>query len=199
MGSTASYFEERVPEAWNRRLREQVGRGAEGADLLGKMRAADFALEICVGADERYHLRVENGAMRAAPAADPKPLVTLALGAAECVRLEEAIGASPMSLLGGVGGNPDFVLTPARLDALHEVEGTMRIEVTGARPWGVILHFGAPPLPEPTTTVAIGEEAFAQLVGGALDLQGAFMTGKLTLGGNVEVPMKMAMAIMTPE
>ena len=199
MGSTASYFEKRVPEAWNRRLQTQVARGSDGAELLGKMRAADFALEVCVGTGERYHLRVENGSMRAAPGADPKPLVTLALSEAECVRLEETIGASPMSLLGGVAGNPDFVLTPARLEALHEVEGTMRIEVAGERPWGVILHFGAPPVPEATTTVAIGEEAFAQLIGGALDLQGAFMTGKLTLGGNVEVPMKLAMAIMTPE
>jgi len=199
VSSTASYFEERVPEAWNRRLQAQVERGSEGADLLGKMRAADFALEVCVGAEERHHLRVENGSMRAVTASDPKPLVTLALGEAECARLEEAIGASPMSLLGGVAGNPDFVLTPARLEALREVEGTMRIEVSGERPWGVILHFGPPPVPDATTTVAIGEEAFTQLIGGALDLQGAFMTGKLTLGGNVEVPMKMAMAIMTPE
>jgi len=199
MSSTASYFEERVPAAWNRRLQEQVERGAAGADLLGKMRAADFALEVCVGADERHHLRVANGTMRPVTASDPKPLITLALGEAECARLEEAIGASPMSLLGGVAGNPDFVLTPARLQALREVEGTMRIEVTGARPWGVVLHFGAPPIPAVTTTVAIGDEAFGQLLGGALDLQGAFMGGKLVLDGNVEVPMKMAMAIMTPE
>src|SRR5215510_3287054 len=199
MGSTASYFEKRVPEAWNRRLQEQGARGAQGADLYAKMRAADFALEICVANGERYHLQVEDGAMRAAPNANPAPIVTLALSEAECEKLEAAIGPSPMSLLGGVAGNPDFVLTPARLEALREVEGTMRIEVTGERPWGVVLHFGAPPVPEPTTTVAIGDEAFAQLLGGALDLQGAFMTGKLTLGGNVEVPMKMAMAIMTPE
>ena len=46
MASAASYFEKRVPEAWNRRLQEQAARGAEGAELLAKMRAADFALEI---------------------------------------------------------------------------------------------------------------------------------------------------------
>ena len=103
-----------------------------------------------------------------------------------------------MALLGGVGGNPDFALTPARVAALREIEGTMRIEVTGAQPWGVVLHFGAPPIPEVTTTVSIADAEFAQLLSGALDLQGAFMTGKLQLGGNVEVPMKMAMAIMTP-
>jgi putative sterol carrier protein len=199
MASAASYFEKRVPEAWNQRLESQVARGAEGAALLAKMRAADFALEIAIDGGERFHLRVESGAMSAAPSADPKPVVTLGLSPDDCRRLEESVGASPMSLLGGVAGNPDFVLTPARLDALREIEGTMRIEVTGERPWGVVLHFGGPPIPAPTTTVAIGEEAFAELIGGSLDLQGAFMTGKLNLGGNVEVPMKMAMAIMTPE
>jgi len=173
MASSAGYFERRVPEAWNRRLAQQSARGSDGAELLAKMRAA--------------------------PAADPKPLVTLGLSQADCLRLESSVGASPMSLLGGVAGNPDFVLTPARLDALREIQGTMRIEVTGPSPWGVVLHFGPPPIPEVTTTVAIAAEPFAQLLAGELDLQGAFMSGKLNLGGNVEVPMKMAMAIMTPE
>jgi len=199
MASSASYFEQRVPEAWNRRLAEQSARGPDGADLLAKMRAADFALEVALDEGERFHLRVEKGAMRVGPAPDPKPLVTLGLSQADCLRLESSVGASPMSLLGGVAGNPDFVLTPARLEALREIQGTMRIEVTGPSPWGVVLHFGPPPIPEVTTTVAIADEPFAQLLAGELDLQGAFMSGKLNLGGNVEVPMKMAMAIMTPE
>ena len=199
MASSASYFEQRVPEAWNRRLAEQSARGPDGADLLAKMRAADFALEVALDEGERFHLRVEKGEMRVGPAPDPKPLVTLGLSRADCLRLESSVGASPMSLLGGVAGSPDFVLTPARLEALREIQGTMRIEVTGPSPWGVVLHFGRPPIPEVTTTVAIADEPFAQLLAGELDLQGAFMSGKLNLGGNVEVPMKMAMAIMTPE
>jgi len=199
MAGAASYFEKRVPEAWNQRLAEQVARGEDGAELLAKMRAADFALEVEVASGGRFHLVVENGAMRAAAGASAAPLLTLSLGDSDCARLEQSVGPSPMKLLGGVGGNADFVVTPARLAALREIEGTMRLEVTGAAPWGVVLHFGARPVPEPTTTVAIGEAEFAQLVSGALDLQGAFMTGKLQLGGNVEVPMKMAMAIMTPD
>jgi putative sterol carrier protein len=176
-----------------------VARGAAGADLLAKMRAADFALEVALDEGDHYHLRVDGGTMRAASATDPKPLVTLGLSRGDCELLEATVGASPMSLLGGVAGNPDFVLTPARLDALRAIEGTMRIEVTGQRPWGVVLHFGGPPIPAVTTKVAIADETFAQLLAGALDLQGAFMGGKLLLDGNVEVPMKMAMAIMTPE
>ncbi|HTO70948.1 MAG TPA: SCP2 sterol-binding domain-containing protein [Myxococcota bacterium] len=199
MGSTASYFEKRVPEAWNERLAEQEARGPEGAELLAKMRAADFALEVEIAEGDRFHLRVSGGSMRAATTVDPKPVVTLGLSEADCTRLEQSVGASPMSLLGGVAGNADFVLTPARLDLLREIQGTMRLEVQGEAPWGVVLHFGAPPIPAATTTVAIGDETFAQLLAGELDLQGAFMSGKLDLGGNVEVPMKMAMAIMSPE
>ena len=199
MASAAEYFEKRVPQAWNERLAAQAARGADGAELLAKMRATDLALEVEVGPSSRFHLLVEGGEMRAAPRAHPDPMITLGLGEADCERLEATVGPSPMALLGGVGGNPDFALTPARVAALREIEGTMRLEVTGAQPWGVLLHFGAPPIPEATTTVSIADAEFAQLISGALDLQGAFMTGKLQLGGNVEVPMKMAMAIMSPE
>ena len=194
-----SYFEKRVPEAWNERLAQQAARGADGADLLAKMRAADFALEVEVASGGRFHLVVENGAMRAASQPSKSPVLTLALGDGDCDRLERTVGPSPMKLLGGVGGNADFVLTPARLAGLREIQGTMRLEVTGASPWGVVLHFGAGPVPEATTTVSIPDAEFEQLISGALDLQGAFMTGKLQLGGNVEVPMKMAMAIMNPD
>jgi hypothetical protein len=199
MESAAEYFEKRVPLAWNERLAAQAARGAGGAELLAKMRATELALEVEVGDTARFHLLVERGEMRATARANPDPVVTLGLSDADCARLEASVGPSPMALLGGVGGNPDFTLTPARVAALREIEGTMRIEVTGAQPWGVLLHFGAPPIPAATTTVSIADAEFAQLLSGALDLQGAFMTGKLQLGGNVEVPMKMAMAIMTPE
>jgi hypothetical protein len=199
MADAASYFEKRVPEAWNRRLEQQVARGPAGAELLAKMRAADFGLEVEMNGGERFHLRVENGRMSAVSTANLKPLVSLGLSEADRVRLEATVGASPMSLLGGVAGNADFVLTPSRVAMLSEVTGTMRLEVTGERAFGVVLHFGAPPIPAATTTVSVPDEEFAKLIAGSLDLQGAFMTGKLQLGGDVEVPMKMAMAIMSPE
>jgi len=198
MARAADYFERRVPAAWNERLLAQTGLGAEGAELLAKMRAAEFALEVEVGSGAHFHLLVEHGEMRSTASAHARPLLTLRLSETDCARLEASVGPSPMTLLGGVGGDPDFVLTPARVAALLEIEGTMQIEVTGVESWGVCLHFGAPPIPAATTTVSIADAVFAQLLCGDLDLQGAFMTGKLQLGGNVEVPMKMAMAIMSP-
>ncbi|MGH2900029.1 MAG: hypothetical protein ACRDMZ_15245, partial [Solirubrobacteraceae bacterium] len=85
--AAADYFEKRVPGAWNERLSAQAARGAEGADVLAKMRAADFALEVEVGAagaGGRFHLVVERGEMRSARAQHPDPLVTLSLSEDDC-------------------------------------------------------------------------------------------------------------------
>ncbi len=199
MSTPDEYFEKRVPEAWNRRLQQQRDHGADGQDLLAKMRAADFALEVIVPAAGSYHLEVRDGEMRALDAARPDVLLSLSMSPSDCIKLEASVGASPMALLGGVGGMPDFVLTPDRIAVMREIEGTMRVQVTGDDAWGVIIHFGSPPVPDPRTTVSIPQEEFTKLIAGEMDLQGAFMTGKLEMEGDVEVPMKMAMAVMAPE
>ncbi len=198
MSAPAEYFDKLVPEAWNQRLQEQVDRGAEGAELLAKMRSAAFTLAVSVPDAGEYTLAVRDGEMRTS-GTPGDALLSLSMGASDCAKLERSVGASPMALLGGVGGMPDFVLTPDRLAILAEIEGTMRVQVVGDDAWGVTIHFGAPPVPDPKTTVSIPQEEFDQLIAGDLDLQGAFMTGKLEMEGDVEVPMKMAMAIMSPE
>ena len=51
----------------------------------------------------------------------------------------------------------------------------------------------------PDVSITMDDDDFISLMKGELNGMTAFMTGKLQLGGNVEVPMKMAMAIMSPE
>ena len=103
-----------------------------------------------------------------------------------------------MAFFGGIAGSSDFVLTGARVSALREVTGTVRLEVTGTNGWAMLLHFGSSPIPEqPTTTISIDSEEYAKLRAGDLDLQGAFLTGKLTLAGDTEELMRLAMALMT--
>jgi len=199
MPTPDEYFEKMVPEAWNQRLQQQRDQGADGQDLLAKMRAANFGLEIIVPSAGNYHLDVRDGEMKALDAARPEVLLSLSMSPSDCSKLEANVGSSPMALLGGVGGMPDFVLTPDRIAVMSEIEGTMRVQVTGDDAWGVTIHFGSPPIPDPGTTVSIPQEEFRKLIEGELDLQGAFMTGKLEMEGEVEVPMKMAMAIMAPE
>lgn len=200
MSDPADYFAKQVPEAWNQRLQDERARGEEAAERVAQMCETAFALEVDVADHGVFHLVVENGEMAARDAASADPLVTMKLGREDLDALEDSVGAQPMDLLGGVGGVSDFVLTPARIDGLRSVSGTMRLEVVGDSPWGVLLHFDPPPVPaEPTVRVGIPAAEFAALISGELDLQGAFMTGKLEMEGDVEVPMKIAMAIMAPE
>ena len=193
------YFNERVPAAWNQRLEDQIARGEEGAELLEKMSVAEFGLEIRITGDApaAYHLLVSKGRMTVVDTAADDPLVLIAVSAEDAVHLEREVGPSPMQLLGGVGGNPDFVITPNRIDHIRELEGTVRVQVTGEPAWGAVLHFGREPVPDPAPTViSIGGEEYAQLRAGELDLQGAFMTQKLALEGEVEFAMQMALALM---
>jgi hypothetical protein len=192
------FFTLQVPAEWNRRLAQEEARGG---DRVAKLRAAAFDLEVRVDGAEggHFHLRVDEGRMSSSPDAGGEPLVILTLAAGEFRRLAEEVGPSPMALLGGIGGDKDFALTGGRVSALRELRGTLRLEVTGDDPWGLLVHFGPGPVPEPATTIQIGSEEYRGIREGSLDLQGAFMTGKLMLDGDLEIAMKLAMAMMSPE
>jgi hypothetical protein len=197
-----TFFRKQVPEEWNRRLDEELARGGAGAERARKMQAISFGLEAEVTGAEggRYALGVENGRMRPLDGPPADRLVRLSMSTADWRRLAEEIGPSPLALLGGIAGSRDFVLTGARLALLREVGGTFRLQVTGADEWGLTLHFGdGAPSEPPATEIAIGGEQYRQLREGALDLQGAFMTGQLQLRGNVEAAMKLALAFLAPE
>jgi len=195
-----TFFEKLVPEEWNRRLAAEEARG--DSPRLAKMRASAFALAARVEGDGggAFTLVVEDGRMRAASGSAVPPLLTLVMGVADWRRLAEQVGPSPLALLGGVGGDRDFVLTGTRLAQLRAIDGVVRLQVTGADPWGVLACFGGPPASlAPATTISIDSAEYQKLREGTLDLQGAFMTGKLGLAGDVEKAMKLAMALMSPE
>lgn len=196
------FFRKLVPEEWNRRLEQELRSGPSGAERAAKMQGADFALEVRVSGDSggRYHLLVESGRMRASPEPAGVPLVMLALTLADWQRLADEIGPSPMALLGGVAGKQDFAVTGARVAQLRGLRGTLRLQVTGQDAWGVSLHFGPEPiLQEPATVISIGADEYRRMRAGELDLQGAFMSGKLSITGDVDPALRLAMALMTPE
>jgi hypothetical protein len=200
--SLEAYFGQRVPEAWNARYDEQVSRADEGAELLEKMNASNFTLEVRVSdrPDVSFNLRIEKGRMSVSDTADPEPLLILVMSAENARHIEREVGPSPMQLLGGVGGHADFVITPNRAEHIRELEGTVGISVTGDPSWQVVMHFGPEPIPDPAPTrITLGGAEYAMLRSGELDLQGAFMTQKLALDGEVEFAMKMALALMAEE
>jgi hypothetical protein len=196
----ATFFEKLVPEEWNRRLAAEAARGE--SPRLAKMRAAAFTLLARVEGEAggAWTLVVEAGRMRCESKPAAEPLIVLVMNTSDWRSLAEQVGPSPLALLGGVGGDRDFVLTDARLAALRGIDGVVRLEVTGQEPWGIFACFGrAPASLEPATTISIDSAEYRKLRDGSLDLQGAFMTGKLALAGDVEKAMKLALALMSPE
>lgn len=196
-----SFFRKQVPDEWNRRLDAQLALGDEGAELAGKMLAVSFSLEATVRGDGGGHfaLRVRDGRMQPGDVSPEDRLAVLDMSYGEWERLAEEVGPSPLALLGGIGGSDEFVLTDGRLVQLRDVAGTFRLQITGADEWGLLIHFGPGDVPEEASTrIAIDAEEYRGLRDGTLDLQGAFMSGKLTLEGEVEAAMKLAMAFMSP-
>ncbi len=196
----ATFFEKLVPEEWNRRLAAEQARG--DSPRLAKLRAASFGLVARVEGDGggAFSLVVEDGRMRVPVEVPAAPLLTLVMGVSDWRHLADQVGPSPLALLGGVGGDRDFILTGARVAQLRAIDGVVRLQVTGASAWGILACFGGPPASlEPVTTISIDSAEYRKLREGALDLQGAFMTGKLGLAGDVEKAMKLAMALMSPE
>jgi hypothetical protein len=197
-----TFFTKLVPDEWNRRLDQQLALGPEGAELAEKMLAVAFGLDVQVSGagGGTFLLAVDEGRMRPRDESDPKRLLALSMTRADWEHLANEIGPSPMALLGGISGANDFVLTPSRLEQLRQVEGSFRLQVTGDQEWGLAIHVGAGDVPpEPATRISIGSEEYRALRAGRLDLQGAFLTGKLTLEGDVEAAMQLALAFLSPE
>ena len=188
------FFGQLVPEAWNRRL------AAQSPERQASLREVEFALEIRVeGGDPcRFHLQVKRGEMQLIEEATADPFARLILELDDFSALAEQMGPEPLALLTGVGGDSEFALTAARIQALGALHGSIAVRITGANPWSVTVHYGPEPVSDPAdTTISIPHDAYTRLRSGDLDLQGAFLGGQLTLDGNLDLAMKMAMALMS--
>lgn len=180
------FFLESVPDEWNRRPKSDVD--------------FDIAVEVRGEGGGEYRLSVEAGRMTATRSSTPDPLIRLVLGLQDWRRLAEQVGPSPMALLGGISGESDLTLTPARVRAFRELDGALLLRVTGDEEWQILLCFAPGPAPEtPDTEISIAAEQYEMIRSGELDLQGAFMTGKLQLGGNPDAALRLALALMTPD
>ncbi len=180
-----SFFGELVPRAWNERFqREQAGSGAS------------FGLEIRVREPEcEFHLAVKDGEMRAVGEALANPLITLFLSGADLEQMVQTLGPDPLALLTGLGRS-DFSLTPPRIAALQELQGSIRLVISGERPWGFQLCYGGASPGETGTTLSLSQESFDEIRAGETDLQASFFSGKLSLEGDMDLAMRMALALL---
>jgi len=204
------FYERRVPAQWNSALERQQQSGEsddDAARVAADMEAVDATIRVVVreeGAPETeldLYLNVEAGRMTAAGEPAQAPFMTLGHDAAAFLVLERESGDSVLGFLGGLAGLDEAMkLTAQRMQNLADLAGTLRFELTGEGGFALLVHFGADEITEPARCVLqIAREAYAQLRTGELNPQDAFMGGQISVTGDMQMAMQLALAAMTPD
>jgi hypothetical protein len=197
------FYAERLPEQFNRALREQERRVEAAQRALDGMRAVSATIRIEVrGTDGgTFFLNVEHGVMSAGDAPAHPPFLAVIQDRAAFEKLAREAGDSALGMLGGLSGLAgEMKLTRARIDNLAGVRGTLRFEVTGPEGFALLTQFGDGAVADPpTTTIRVDPETYAALRGGRLDPQQAFMGGKIQVEGDMQLAMQLALAALSPD
>jgi hypothetical protein len=201
--SPRRFYAERLPEQFNRALREQERRVEAAQRTLDGMRAVTATIRIEVRGEGggTFFLNVASGVMTAAEEPARPPFLAVIQDRAAFEKLAREAGDSALGMLGGLSGlAAEMKLTQARIDNLAGVRGCLRFEVTGAEGFALLTNFGDGPVPdEPTTTIRVDPETYAALRSGQLDPQQAFMSGKIQVEGDMQLAMQLALAALSPD
>jgi hypothetical protein len=198
-----AFYTEALPAQWNRALEAQE-RAAEAAQrLLEGMRAVDATIRVDVVGDggSTFFLNIEAGRLAPGDAPAHPPFLTLVQDRQAFERLVAEAGDSALGFLGGLSGLAgEMHLTKARLDNLADVRGCVRFEVTGEGGFALLTHFGEGPVPDaPDTAIRVDAEVYRALRAGQLNPQDAFMGGKLSMEGDMQLAMQVALAALSPD
>lgn len=201
------FYARRVPAQWNRTLEEQeraVKSGDEAATrVLEGMRGVDATIRVHVRGDDeqRFHLNVSAGRMRAEDADAHPPFMTLVHDRAAFDVLERESGDSVLAFLGGLAGLEEAMkLTAGRMRNLAGLAGTLRFALTGAGGFALLVHFGEGEVSdEPKCSLEVEREAYEKLRRGELNPQEAFMNQQISIQGDMQMAMQLALAAMTPD
>jgi hypothetical protein len=197
------FYLTRVPEQFNRALRNQE-RAVEAAQrVLDGMQAVTATIRVEVRGRERatFYLNIENGLMTAGDAPEQPPFLTLIQDRDGFEQLAREAGDSALGLLGGLSGLAgEMKLTQSRLDNLTGVKGCMEFQVTGPAGFSLLTHFGPDPLPESAdTTIRVDADTYGELRNGSLDPHRAFLSGKIQVEGDMQLAMQLALAALSPD
>lgn len=197
------FYAERLPAQFNRLLESQEQAVAEAQRVLDQMRAVDATIRVEVRGPEggTFFLNVAGGRMSAGDEPARSPFLTLVQDARAFARVAAEAGDSALGMLGGLSGlTGEMRLTAGRIRNLEGVKGCLRFTVTGDDGFSLLTHFGPEPVPDaPDTTISVDPEGYAELRGGRLDPQTAFMSGRIQVEGDMQLAMQLALAALSPD
>jgi hypothetical protein len=194
----ADFYTRRVPAQWNRTLS-----GQEPGRVRDAMEGVDATIRVLVrGArEDSFHLNVAKGRMSAGEHPTLPPFMTLAHDLDAFAILEEESGDSVLGFLGGLAGLEESLkLTSGRMQNLAGMQGTLRFALTGEGGFELFVHFGEGEVQDsPRCSLSIAREAYEKLRSGALNPQEAFMSQQISVEGDLQMAMQLALAAMTPD
>ena len=192
------FYTRRVAAQWNKTLDEQ-----ESGSVREAMEGVDATIRVLVrgNTEEIFHLNITKGRMTADDDDAQAPFLTLAHDLDAFAILEKESGDSVLGFLGGLAGLEESMkLTTGRMQNLANMEGTLRFALTGEGGFEMLVHFGAGPVADGTRcSLEIAREAYDKLRTGELNPQEAFMSQQISVEGDMQMAMQLALAAMTPD
>lgn len=192
------FYTRRVAAQWNKTLDEQ-----ESGSVREAMEGVDATIRVLVrgNTEEIFHLNIAKGRMTADDDDAQAPFLTLAHDLDAFAILEKESGDSVLGFLGGLAGLEESMkLTTGRMQNLANMEGTLRFALTGEGGFEMLVHFGAGPVTDETRcSLEIAREAYDKLRTGELNPQEAFMSQQISVEGDMQMAMQLALAAMTPD
>ncbi|MFP6605952.1 MAG: SCP2 sterol-binding domain-containing protein [Myxococcota bacterium] len=192
------FYTRRVAAQWNKTLDEQ-----ESGSVREAMEGVDATIRVLVrgNTEEIFHLNIAKGRMTADDDDAQAPFLTLAHDLDAFAILEKESGDSVLGFLGGLAGLEESMkLTTGRMQNLANMEGTLRFALTGEGGFEMLVHFGAGPVADETRcSLEIAREAYDKLRTGELNPQEASMSQQISVEGDMQMAMQLALAAMTPD
>ena len=154
--------------------------------------AASASLCWQVEGEPPVYLNFTDGEVAVAAEPAHEPVMSVRMSAADWLRFatgQVAGGFVDGGNRGGFGGS--------RVERLRPLRGTVRFtltDVAGGGDWSVDVGLNAPPA-EPTATISMPAEVAAEIQGGKLNPQMAFMQGKVKMAGDAGLVMQFGMAM----